>query len=121
MSSRKPNWKKSNDMDMYLEKAMRKTSLVPDVATGRNSRTCFVCGCPNSATFMVRTKPNGSSEPHFPFLENHEPPVGCEVPSRSEGKVAACNLCYSFLVSQWVRLYLFLLNNELKKLSFKIL
>lgn len=80
---------------------MRKTALVPDVATGRNSRTCFVCGCPNSATFMVRTKPNGSSEPHFPFLENHEPPVGCEVPSRSEGKVAACNLCYSFLVSQW--------------------
>lgn len=84
----------TNNMDMYIEKDLHK-ALVNNVAPG----VCYVCGSPNSATHLLRTKPV-TSEPHFPFLEHHEPPIGCELP-RSNGTVVVCYVCYSFLIAQW--------------------
>lgn len=87
-------------MDMYIEKDVKKSSL-GDASPG----VCFVCGCPSSATFPLRTRApaSGSSPgPHFPFLEHHEPPLGCELPrTNGSGTVLACYLCYSFLIAQW--------------------
>ncbi len=82
------------NMDMYIEKDLQK-SLVNNLTPG----VCYVCGSPNSATHLLRTKPI-TSEPHFPFLEHHEPPIGCELP-KSNGTVVVCFVCYSFLHAQW--------------------
>lgn len=80
-------------MDMYLEKEVQKSLI------GSAPRTCYVCGSPNSATHLLRTKPV-TSEPHFPFLEHHEPPMGCEA-TRGSCIVEVCYICYRFLLTQW--------------------
>lgn len=82
------------NMDMYIEKDLQK-SLVNSLTPG----VCYVCGSPNSATHLLRTKPI-TSEPHFPFLEHHEPPIGCELPKGSS-TVVVCYVCYRFLKAQW--------------------
>lgn len=81
-------------MDIYIGKDFKKC-IVSNLTPG----VCYVCGSPNSATHLLRTKPT-STEPHFPFLEHHEPPVGCELP-KSNGAVVVCFVCYSFLHAQW--------------------
>lgn len=80
-------------MDMYLEKEVQKPII------NSSPGVCYVCGSPNSATHLLRTKPL-TSEPHFPFLEHHEPPSGCESP-RGNGIVEVCYICYRFLLTQW--------------------
>ena len=101
MSCRKPAI--GTNMDMYLEKDVKKAALAAN--TSSSPGVCFVCGCPSSATFLLRTRApaSGSSPvPHFPFLEQHEPPLGCDVPrTNGSGTVLACYLCYSFLLAQW--------------------
>lgn len=79
---------------MYIEKDLQKP-----LVNNLNPGVCYVCGSPNSATHPLRTKPI-TTEPHFPFLEHHEPPIGCEVP-RSNGVVVVCYVCYRFLIAQW--------------------
>lgn len=86
--------KLQTNMDMYIEKDLKK-SLVNNITPG----VCYVCGSPNSAIHLLRTKP-ATTEPHFPFLEHHEPPIGCELP-KSNGTVLVCFVCYSFLHAQW--------------------
>lgn len=82
---------RNTNMDMYIEKEVQKSLLNPG--------TCYVCGSPGSATHYLRTKPI-TSEPHFPFLEHHEPPSGSEM-SRVNGTVEVCYMCYRFLLTQW--------------------
>ena len=78
---------------MYLEKDLQKS--LPNASPGG----CYVCGSPNSAIYLLKTKAS-SSEPHFPFLEHHEPPLGCEL-SKGNSTVSVCYVCYRFLLAQW--------------------
>lgn len=68
---------------------------------------CFVCGNAGHAEqYWLRVKPGNSiSEPYFPFLESHEPPVGYRHSSatRQDSAVRTCYLCYSLLMQQWDR------------------
>lgn len=68
---------------------------------------CFVCGAvPASSELLpLRVKPNHEkpSEPHFTFLETHEPPLGCSSIKPNQQTVRACYLCYSSLIGQWER------------------
>lgn len=79
---------------MYVEKDFQKSSI-----SNSSPGVCYVCGSPNSAIYQLKTKAS-TSEPHFPFLENHEPPLGCELP-KGNGTVAVCYVCYRFLLAQW--------------------
>ena len=78
---------------MYIEKELHKS------LASRTPTVCFVCGSPNSATHALHTR-QLSNEPYFPFLEHHEPPIGCE-PLKNSGVVNACYVCFSFLLAQW--------------------
>ena len=79
---------------MYLEKDLHKS------LASKSPGVCFVCGSPNSAAYLLNTKPTHNSEPYFPFLENHDPPVGCKSP-RTDSAVLSCYVCYRFLLAQW--------------------
>lgn len=81
---------------MYIEKELHKSLAPKSAAPG----VCFVCGAPNSATHFLHTRQIGS-EPHFPFLEHHEPPIGSEPPKNNGGVVSVCFVCYRFLLAQW--------------------
>ena len=59
---------------------------------------CFVCGSPGAA-YTLHVKPREKG-PYFPFLETHDPPKGCRLPT-AEGVVDGCRVCYSFLNQQW--------------------
>ena len=78
---------------MYLEKDLKNLDFA------KNPGICYVCGSPNSAIYLLKTKAS-TSEPHFPFLEHHEPPIGCELP-KGNSTVVVCYVCYRFLLAQW--------------------
>lgn len=67
--------------------------------------TCFVCG--NTGKFLlysIRVRPNSArlSEPYFPFLENHEPPLGLSSVTETQTKVQGCSMCQQLLYEQWM-------------------
>lgn len=64
-------------------------------------RICFVCGGHrNTDEFELATKPSSPNQPHFPFLNTHEPPVNYPHTPGSK-QVKACFLCYQLLMEQW--------------------
>ena len=67
----------------------------------RNGRIlCYVCGG-NGANWSLYSKENdGERSPYFPFLQSIEKAEGAQ-PMRSNGRIDACTLCFSFLVQQW--------------------
>ncbi|XP_015109018.1 uncharacterized protein LOC107035898 isoform X1 [Diachasma alloeum] len=71
----------------------------------RSGRVCFVCGTlGHSDQYWLRVKPTPGgppSEPYFPFLESHEPPIGYRGESARSGAVRSCSLCYALLLQQW--------------------
>lgn len=72
--------------------------------TGSDETACFVCGVNGPSELLpLRVKPNHEkpSEPHFTFLETHEPPLGCSVIKPNQQTVKACYLCYNSLIGQW--------------------
>lgn len=74
--------------------------------TGSDETACFICGVNGSSVselLPLRIKPNHEkpSEPHFTFLETHEPPLGCSVIKPNQQTVRACYLCYNSLIGQW--------------------
>ncbi len=83
-------------MDMYIENELQKSLASKSEGI---LGVCFVCGAPRSAAHSLHTRPI-TSEPHFPFLEHHEPPAGSE-PPKSNGVVSVCYVCFSFLLAQW--------------------
>jgi len=69
---------------------------------------CFVCGAEGPADYPLFLSPHGTtaglkSLPHFPFLRQHAPPLGCRSPG-PEGVAASCRVCYSSLLTQWEEL-----------------
>ena len=61
---------------------------------------CYVCGG-NGANWSLYTKENEvDKSPYFPFLQSIEKAEGAQ-PIRSNGRIDACTLCFSFLVQQW--------------------
>lgn len=67
--------------------------------------TCFICG--NIGKFQlysIRVRPNPArpSEPYFPFLENHEPPLGLTAVTELQTKVQSCSMCQQLLYEQWM-------------------
>lgn len=66
---------------------------------------CFVCGNVGKFTlYSIRIRQNSArpSEPHFPFLENHEPPNGLLAVSPTQNKIQACLMCQQLLYEQWM-------------------
>ena len=79
---------------------------------------CFVCGLEGPADYPLYTRlaplaglpplpsPHGvaletvRSLPHFPFLLELVPPLGCRAPDHSTA-AHACRSCYSSLMRQW--------------------
>lgn len=63
---------------------------------------CFVCGAEVPADYPLYPLPpvNQATTPHFPFLLNLEPPIGCRPPSPG-GVAKSCRVCYSTLMRQW--------------------
>lgn len=85
-----------------MEKLQGK-DVSPDATKPENeAKVCFVCGNKGHADsywLNIKPHPNNHSEPYFPFLESHEPPIGYI--SKSNLVVSACYLCYSVLNQQW--------------------
>lgn len=82
----------------------------PSKSTGRASAppehvaasVCFVCGGFGSyEAIRVRANPERPGEPHFPFLERHEPPLGVPAVAANQVYVMACMLCFRSLHEQW--------------------
>jgi hypothetical protein len=72
--------------------------------TNNDETTCYVCGAAGTSELLIlRVKPNHEkpSEPHFPFLETHEPPTGCSSIKPNQQSVKSCYLCYTSLTGQW--------------------
>ena len=66
---------------------------------------CFVCGTEGPADYPLYTSPHGAMEtvrplPHFPFLLELAPPLGCRSPAHSSA-AHSCRSCYSSLMRQW--------------------
>ncbi|KAL1115278.1 hypothetical protein AAG570_007309 [Ranatra chinensis] len=82
---------------------------VPQTAVPQNALVCFVCGSTGHPDeYPVRSTPSANpAEPHYPFLETHEPPIGYTARyhgSRDQpGTYRACYLCYTILAQQWDR------------------
>ena len=87
-------------MSMFLKRS------IGDVYPPRIA--CFVCGAEGPADYPLFLSPHGNtaglkSLPHFPFLRQHPPPLGCRPPG-PEGVAASCRVCYSSLLTQWEEL-----------------
>jgi len=67
---------------------------------------CFVCGTEGPADYPLYTSPHGVAVetsrplPHFPFLLELTPPLGCRAPDQASA-ASACRTCYSSLMRQW--------------------
>lgn len=92
----------------YIKKELQTSSnnanKVNSNPVNAEESTCFVCGVSGSHELLsLRVKPNHEkpSEPHFPFLETHEPPSGCSSIKQNQQSVNACYLCFSNLTGQW--------------------
>uniref|UniRef100_A0A0A9XQ57 Genetic suppressor element 1 n=3 Tax=Lygus hesperus TaxID=30085 RepID=A0A0A9XQ57_LYGHE len=67
-------------------------------------RICYVCGSSCAPTHTLRSTPGPRpDDPYFPFLEGHEPPLGCRRINDPLPYVRACYLCYTLLTQQWDR------------------
>lgn len=88
---------------MYIKKEPCTESGGGVSADEAQTRVCFVCGnVGHPEQFWLRSKPGASqTDPYFPFLESHEPPVGYRERSDSTGMRACCYLCFSLLMQQW--------------------
>ena len=61
---------------------------------------CYVCGG-SGANWSLYCKENQAEKsPYFPFLQSIDKAEGAQ-PMRSNGRINACTLCFSFLVQQW--------------------
>jgi hypothetical protein len=61
---------------------------------------CYVCGG-NGANWSLYCKENDAEKsPYFPFLQSIDKAEGAQA-MRSNGRIDACTLCFSFLVQQW--------------------
>ncbi|KAL0277609.1 UNVERIFIED_CONTAM: hypothetical protein PYX00_004842 [Menopon gallinae] len=67
-----------------------------------DEKVCYVCGSlRHTDQYLLNIKPvSAISEPHFPFLETHEPPAKY-IGSPSDKQVKCCYLCYALLMQQW--------------------
>eukprot|EP00090_Calanus_glacialis_P033620 TRINITY_DN5588_c0_g1_i4.p1 TRINITY_DN5588_c0_g1~~TRINITY_DN5588_c0_g1_i4.p1 ORF type:complete len:868 (-),score=49.95 TRINITY_DN5588_c0_g1_i4:1302-3905(-) len=65
---------------------------------------CFVCGLEGPADYPLYVSPHGYSDqkplPHFPFLIELVPPLGCRPPDQNSAAYS-CRACYSSLMRQW--------------------
>lgn len=65
---------------------------------------CFVCGLEGPADYPLYVSPHGYSDqkplPHFPFLIELVPPLGCRPPDTNSAAYS-CRACYSSLMRQW--------------------
>ena len=66
---------------------------------------CFVCGMEGPADYPLFLSPHGTSAdnkllPHFPFLRELVPPMGCRPPS-PDSTSSSCRSCYLTLMKQW--------------------
>ncbi|KAF6197666.1 hypothetical protein GE061_008632, partial [Apolygus lucorum] len=67
-------------------------------------RICYVCGSSCAPTHTLRSTPGPRpDDPYFPFLEGHEPPLGCRRINDPVPYVRSCYLCYTLLTQQWDR------------------
>ncbi|BET02361.1 Hypothetical protein NTJ_15179 [Nesidiocoris tenuis] len=67
-------------------------------------RICYVCGSSCAPTHTLRSTPGArADDPYFPFLDSHEPPIGCRRINDPLPYVRACYLCYTLLTQQWER------------------
>ncbi|XP_028410043.1 uncharacterized protein LOC114532680 isoform X2 [Dendronephthya gigantea] len=61
---------------------------------------CYVCGG-NGANWSLFSKAiEDEKSPHFPFLQTIDKAEGAQA-MRSNGRIDACTVCFSFLVQQW--------------------
>ena len=61
---------------------------------------CYVCGG-NGANWSLFSKAiEDEKAPHFPFLQTIDKAEGAQA-MRSNGRIDACTVCFSFLVQQW--------------------
>ncbi|ALC41151.1 px [Drosophila busckii] len=83
----------------YAAKSTGRASAPPEHTT---PAVCFVCGGHGSyEAVRVRANPERPHEPHFPFLERHEPPQGMSAVAHNQVYVMACMLCFRSLHEQW--------------------
>ena len=66
---------------------------------------CFVCGTEGPADYPLFFSPHGTTAdnkllPHFPFLRELTPPLGCRPPA-ADGTSSSCRSCYISLLKQW--------------------
>ena len=81
-------------------KAVSITTKDSNEGTKNGRILCYVCGG-NGANWSLYTKENEADKsPYFPFLQSIEKAEGAQ-PIRSNGRIDACTLCFSFLVQQW--------------------
>ena len=84
-------------MSVYIK---QRTSVIypPRIA-------CFVCGAEGPADYPLFLSPHGTTVdnkllPHFPFLRELVPPLGCRSPA-PDSTSSACRSCYISLMKQW--------------------
>ncbi len=81
-------------------KAISTTSEDKSEGTKNGRIFCYVCGG-NGAKWSLYCKENEAEKsPYFPFLQSIDKAEGA-LPIRSNGRIDACTLCFSFLVQQW--------------------
>lgn len=96
----------SIDLTQHADQASALKSGSRTVSSSNDQiNTCFVCG--NTGKFLlysIRVRPNPArpSEPYFPFLENHEPPLGLSTVTETQTKVQGCSMCQQLLYEQWM-------------------
>lgn len=91
-----------NNMQQYYPAPVRSTGRASAPPEHMTASVCFVCGGHGSyEALRVRANPERPSEPHFPFLERHEPPQGVPPVAAGQMYVMACMLCFRLLHEQW--------------------
>lgn len=77
----------------YGEMYIQRESNIDLMSQPQN--VCFVCGSMGCfEQYRLRIGPNSadSTEPFFPFLETHEPPIGYKLDLRSDPTVSSSDL-----------------------------
>jgi hypothetical protein len=81
-------------------KAISSNSEDKNEGTKNGRILCYVCGG-NGGNWSLYCKENEAEKsPYFPFLQSIDMAEGAQ-PMRSNGRIDACTLCFSFLIQQW--------------------